>query len=124
MRAQLAPIFAEYGVDIVLAGHDHIYYCTHPIDGSENIVSATTEIIDGTVYYNDPEGVIYTTPGCTGSSARSLCDTHPEYYRHLKDGMTRSFLAVTVEENKLTVDFCIPVLGTECEVYDSWGIIK
>ena len=124
MRAQLAPIFTEYGVDMVLTGHDHVYYCTKPIGSSENIIDAETEVIDGTVYYTDPEGVVYTTPGCTGSSSRWLCDTHPEYYRHLMDNISRSFLAVTVEDSKLTVDFCIPVLGTECEVYDSWGIIK
>jgi hypothetical protein len=77
-----------------------------------------------TTYYKDPAGVIYTTPGCTGSSQRTLSSTHPEYYRALQDNITRSFLVVTVEENRLTVDFCIPVLGTECEVYDSWGIVK
>lgn len=124
MRAELAPIFAEYGVDIVMGGHDHIYYRTHPIGSEENIIEAATNDLDGTVYYTDPEGVIYTTPGCTGSSSRGLCDTHPEYYAALDEGISESYLAVKVEKDRLTVDFCVPVLSTECRILDSWGIVK
>lgn len=125
IREQLTPLFAEYGVDAVIAGHDHVYYCTKPIDDSGNVVAdAATESVDGTGYYNDPDGVIYTTPGCTGSSARSLCTTHLEYYRATSDMLTRSYLAVTVADDKIQFDLCIPESFGETKVLDSWGIVK
>lgn len=125
LKAQLAPLFAKHGVDIVLAGHDHIYYCTHPIDGENNVLAdSPNETVDGTVYYTDPAGVIYSTPGCTGSSSRSASDTHPEYYRCTDDKMTKSYLAIEVDTDKLTVNLCIPSAFGEAEILDSWGIIK
>lgn len=126
LQAQLAPLFAEHGVDAVLGGHDHIYYCTYPIDGEGNaLTDSAAETVDGTTYYTDPAGVVYTTPGCTGSSSRKLFDTtHPEYYRATDDGLKRSYLAVTVEEEKLTVKLCIPDGLGGVEILDSWGIVK
>jgi len=125
MRAQLAPVFEKYGVDIVLAGHDHIYYRTHPINSEAGIMfDISEETDDGTVYYNDPDGVIYSTPGCTGSSSRSVCDTHPEYYAELSDMISSSYLSVKVEDDRITVNLCVPALVVENLVIDSWGIIK
>jgi 3',5'-cyclic AMP phosphodiesterase CpdA len=39
VRAVLEPIFTEYGVDVVLAGHDHHYERTTPINGVTYVVS-------------------------------------------------------------------------------------
>lgn len=125
IREQLVPLLTEYGVDVVLAGHDHIYYCTHPIDGEGNALadSSVTEE-NGIPYYTDPEGVVYTTPGCTGSSSRSINGTHPEYYRATDEKITRSYLAVKVEKDSITVKFCIPDSLDGVEILDSWGIKK
>jgi hypothetical protein len=38
-RQVLAPILARHHVDLVLAGHDHHYERTHPIDGTTYVVS-------------------------------------------------------------------------------------
>lgn len=38
-RAVLEPILGRYRVDLVLAGHDHHYERTHPIDGTTYVVS-------------------------------------------------------------------------------------
>ncbi len=125
LRTQLTPVFEKYGVDVVFSGHDHIYYRTHPINSETGVIFDTTsETSDGTDYYNNPDGVIYTTPGCTGSSKRSYCDTHPEYYAALDEMISSSYLVVKITDNRLTVNFCIPALVTENEVLDSWGIIK
>lgn len=126
MQAQLSPIFAEHGVDAVLSGHDHVYYCTYPINGTLTpLPDSSTETIDGTVYYTSPEGVIYTTPGCTGSSSRSLySDFDRSYYRQTADNMTKTFLAIKVQSDRLTVNFCKPSAYGDTTVYDSWGIIK
>ena len=125
MRDQLTHVFEKYGVDIVIAGHDHIYYRTHPIGIDDTVSSdSPSEVINGTTYYTDPAGVIYSTPGCTGSSKRSICNTHPEYYAALHEQISSSYLSVKVEEDRLTVDLCIPLFAIENQVIDSWGIIK
>jgi 3',5'-cyclic AMP phosphodiesterase CpdA len=36
---RLAPILSRHAVDLVLAGHDHHYERTHPIDGTTYVVS-------------------------------------------------------------------------------------
>lgn len=38
-RRKLEPLVRRYGVDLVLAGHDHHYERTHPIDGATYVVS-------------------------------------------------------------------------------------
>ncbi len=38
-REAFAGVFADYGVDLVLAGHDHDYQRSHPIDGVVYVVS-------------------------------------------------------------------------------------
>ena len=125
IREQLVPLFTKYGVDIVFAGHDHIYYCTHPIDGEGNVLAdpAVTEE-NGIPYYTDPAGVVYTTPGCTGSSSRSINATHPEYYRATGENITKSYLAVDVKKDSITMKFCIPGSLGDVEILDSWGIKK
>ncbi|MHC4952672.1 MAG: metallophosphoesterase family protein [Planctomycetota bacterium] len=33
VRAAIAPLCSRYGVDVVFAGHDHVYERSHPLDG-------------------------------------------------------------------------------------------
>jgi predicted phosphodiesterase len=39
VRADLEPLFARHGVDLVFAGHDHVYERTVPIKGATYVVS-------------------------------------------------------------------------------------
>lgn len=39
VRAQFAPVFSRFGVDLVLSGHDHDYQRTVPIDGVTYVVT-------------------------------------------------------------------------------------
>ncbi len=39
LSTQIAPLFARYGVDLVLAGHDHNYQRFHPIDGVTYVIA-------------------------------------------------------------------------------------
>ena len=40
IRAQLAPIFEMYGVDIVFCGHDHDYQRSHPMRAGIPVVAS------------------------------------------------------------------------------------
>ncbi|MDD4839712.1 MAG: metallophosphoesterase, partial [Clostridia bacterium] len=64
MRSQLTKLFAENGVDIVLAGHDHTYTTTCVVDKNGNIVDST---VDKNGYIiNADGGTIYMTIGTMG----------------------------------------------------------
>ena len=39
LRAQLEPLLVRHHVDLYLAGHDHHYERTHPIEGITHVVS-------------------------------------------------------------------------------------
>ena len=67
MRAQLVPVFYEYGVDLVLAGHDHTYTVTECLDGEGNAVARATAN-GGVITMNaDGDGVMYVTLGTIGT---------------------------------------------------------
>jgi len=68
LRMLLAPLFAKYGVNIVLAGHNHIYQRTVPIKGIIYFVDGIGSKIDDEGFKEDPliafsydknEGFIY-----------------------------------------------------------------
>ena len=67
MRAQLLPVFYEYGVDLVLAGHDHTYTVTACLDGEGNPVKRAS-YNNGSISMNaDGSGVMYVTLGTIGT---------------------------------------------------------
>lgn len=62
LREQLTPIFYDYGVKLVLGGHDHTYCETYYLDGAGNPVKSFAKDkgkIDG-------DGVLYVTLGTFG----------------------------------------------------------
>lgn len=62
LRAQLTPIFADNGVDLVLQGHDHTYSVSEFIGRDGKPVEAK---LSGNSY-NKPEGVLYINLGTMG----------------------------------------------------------
>lgn len=67
MRAQLVPVFYKYGVDLVLAGHDHTYTVTECLDGNGDPVKRAS-YNNGTISMNaDGSGVMYVTLGTIGT---------------------------------------------------------
>ena len=48
VREALEPLFVEYGVDLVLTGHDHHYERTVPLDGVTYVVSGAGSKLRGT----------------------------------------------------------------------------
>lgn len=117
LRAQLTPLFADNGVDLVLQGHDHTYSVSEYIgrDGQPVEVKASS---DGTV--SKPEGVLYINLGTMGDKyydyiysdevsiiKRTSVDERIEKYvtaeGYLELKETPVFADIKVEKNKLTV---------------------
>ncbi|MCG2796381.1 MAG: fibronectin type III domain-containing protein [Actinomycetia bacterium] len=57
---ELVPVFDEYGVDIVFAGHNHYYERSYPMKGGEVVDSSGS-------YYYKPDGTVYVITGGAGA---------------------------------------------------------
>ena len=123
LRAQLGGVFAEYGVDLVLQGHDHAVSRTYAIDGSGVATEETLENIDGVEYIVDPSGVIYLMNGPAGTQAREPVAVDESLYAYAERGNKASWAEVTVTEDSLliTVKWYD---GSRERVYQTWGIKK
>lgn len=70
MRAQLPPLFAEHGVNLVIAGHDHTYTETFYLDGSGKkiLTNANGKNVIG------KKGTLYLTMGTMGEKFYNYVD--------------------------------------------------
>jgi hypothetical protein len=71
MRNMLLPIIDELGIDMVYAGHDHMYLRTTQVYGDAAVenVEYIEEIVDGdTVKFAvNPEGTVHVLPSTAGT---------------------------------------------------------
>ncbi len=133
-REQLASLFATYGVDLVIQGHDHVVSKTHAIadydaeSGATTLVEETKMMRDGTEYTVDPHGVIYIMNGPTGNQERWALQAESELYDYAvytEKSKASSFAEYTVEGDSLTVTVKYYDHATDTvKVYHSFGIIK
>lgn len=72
-QSQLKGLFAEYKVDIVLQGHDHMVSRTHPIKADGN---ASAENVENG-YVVNPDGVIYVMNGPAGDQEKGRTSIYP-----------------------------------------------
>jgi outer membrane murein-binding lipoprotein Lpp/predicted phosphodiesterase len=117
LRAQLTPIFADNGVDIVLQGHDHTYSVSQYIGADGNPVKVS---YDGNGAVKNPDGVLYINLGTMGdkyynyiySDAVSLISRDgvgdarlQKYYKDGKLELTETpvFADIAVDGNKLVI---------------------
>ncbi len=70
VREYLCPLFDQYGVDLVLCGHMHIYERFYPLNHKGEIVDYNIS------HYDDPPVPIYVVDGCAGA---------PQYSSNPKD---------------------------------------
>lgn len=69
VREKVAPLFNQFGVDLVLQGHDHIYARTMPVKDGEatKAVKKTENFYGQQVEYSvNPDGTIYLIPSTAG----------------------------------------------------------
>ena len=73
MRSTLAPLFAEFEVDLVIQGHNHLYERTNPIrydastnSGSSSMQAVSTSPEDAAVVHPATDGTTYVVCGSAG----------------------------------------------------------
>ncbi|WP_243228830.1 GH92 family glycosyl hydrolase [Microbacterium sp. CIAB417] len=78
-RAALAPVFSELGVDLVLAGHDHIYTRSYLMDGTTPVGDLDAQEQSGVTLAAEEGQVLYVTGNsASGSKFYGLDASSPE----------------------------------------------
>lgn len=75
MRQMLIPLIDELGIDMVYAGHDHMYLRTAPVSGdAKTKTKYVTEVYNGksVKFALNPEGTVYTIPSTAGTKRYSV----------------------------------------------------
>lgn len=124
LAAQLSDLFARYGVDLVLQGHDHVVSKTHPIGANKKAVTETFETIDGVKYSVNPQGVIYVMNGPAGNQARTdLYSNDETLYEYAEVSKTSSWAEFEVSGDKITV-YVKNASSGSVVTQKTWGIKK
>ncbi|HYO55892.1 metallophosphoesterase [Archangium sp.] len=106
MRRDYGPLFEQYGVDLVLTGHDHNYERTKPMKGDAVAPAGT-------------RGIPYLVVGSGGASLRAFPGSQPSWSA-FRDNVNMGYLDVVVDGGTLTTKF-ITSSGT---VRDSLTLTK
>ncbi len=125
LREDVGDLFAKYGVDLVIQGHDHEVFRTYPIGENQTILTNTEKReLDGISYDVNPQGPIYIMNGPTGNQNRGP-DSHMEkkWYEHYESGLKYSWAEYTVEQTKIVVSVKY-LNGNDVKEYYSFGIMK
>ncbi|MBZ4417035.1 metallophosphoesterase [Myxococcus sp. RHSTA-1-4] len=106
MRRNFAPVFEQYGVDLVLTGHDHNYERSKPMNG---------DAIAGA----DQTGIPYLVVGGGGASLRAFSGARPDW-SVVRDDNAHGFLDVQVVDGTLAAK----LVTTDGKVLDSFTLSK
>lgn len=131
-RGQLAGVFAQYGVDVVMQGHVHMYARSKPItdtSGTPATGYTTTTATDNGFTYDvtvNPGAPIYTVMGIAGATGnRTAASTQPAYLQTYASGQPYSFSAWRIEDDMLYVDAgYTDSTGTIAGYYEHFAISK
>lgn len=123
LRQQLQSLFAEYGVDVVLQGHDHAISRTFPINKDGEAMQETWQDVDGVSYSVDPNGVLYVMNGPSGTQSREPYAVDNTLYHYAQASNARSWAEFAIDGNKMVVTVKYTD-GTTTGEYQEWGIIK
>ena len=136
LRENLNSVFAKYGVDMILSGHDHIYSRSYPINENgepETDYSYTVENVDGVMakIALTPGYPVNFLPGCAGNQNRLTDEAFTEEYgAFLEEKADMEWECVgysyfSLKENTLTVSYrMISVKTGECKIHRVFGIRK
>jgi len=137
MRTYFNPVFEENSVDLVLAGHSHVYersflikdhtgiassFSTnqHVVDGSSGSLSAGTPYIKDTLNSTN-DGTVYAVVGNSGKSSSGAAINHPAMYHSEGNGVnTCGSMIIDVYKNTLTAQY----LRSDTTISDEFSIVK
>lgn len=135
-RNELAPLFNEYNVDLVLQGHDHLYSKSYPIKSeiNQNNVSHTplknllVETVNDTNYVYHPNAPIYLNSGSASGSKYY----HPNGTSEMMDMIetcenpqTKLFTNIEIDQEEGLLTFKTYKQENDTyELYQSYGINK
>ncbi len=124
LRTQLNDIFVEYGVDLVLQGHDHNVSKTYPIANGSMVKTSDKQLKNGILYEVNPQGVIYIMNGPAGNQTRTPeSNIETEFYETFMASKAQSWAEYVVTDTTITVSVKY-LQGSEVKEYFSWGILK
>lgn len=137
MRENFTPIFDQYGVDLVINGHSHVYERSYPIightgdtgdwDDQTNLVSNKSGYeVAGEAYTkltygpNANKGTIYAVVGCSASKDSDPDLDHPAMFRGEGGDTTIGSMFIDVVGNRL--DACF--LRADGQILDHFTVFK
>ncbi len=128
LREQLLPIFDEYGVRVVLQGHDHYYFRSEPVRNFLPAPYELTEVMEGDVripVYRANEGTVYFINGSAGAKQ------HKKEFREMEDIFTKesilceypTYTYCQVTENRILFKtYQVNVTNGVSTLLDAWGM--
>ncbi len=137
VRENICPVLESYGVDLLIAGHSHVYERSYLINGFYGLpddFNASQHLVDGSSgklsegepyikYTNGPNqnlGTLYIVQGNSGSTESEAGLEHPVmYYGHACDTCVGSTM-LYVHGDTLSGEY----LTKDGEILDEWTIIK
>ena len=123
LRKQLQGVFAEYGVDIVLQGHDHTVARSYPLNGYGVAQAETIKEENGIPYSVRPNGVIYLQNGTAGNQIREPFSFDESLYSYGLSSYECSWAEFEMSGRTMTVTLKY-IDGDDVKVYRQWGIKK
>ncbi len=137
MRENFIPVLEEFGVDLVLNGHSHVYERSFPINGHYGTSSSwdpAVHLVSPQCGYDQigepyvkylfgPEankGTIYAVVGCSGSSEDGASLGHPAMCYSAGGDTTIGSFIIEVDGNRLDAQF----LRADGLIMDSFTILK
>jgi hypothetical protein len=129
MRKNYNPIIEEFGVDLVLCGHSHVYERTALIKGHFGGSASfnSNNVIDGEQPYmkyldgdKPNHGTVYTVVGNSGKSEGNPEGIHPAFVTYDYGSDAVGSLLVNVEGNTLNGKY----IRGDGSIYDEFTIIK
>ncbi len=126
LQEQLTGVFAKYGVDLVIQGHDHEISKTYPIDEEGNPLTEVKSTINGVEYIVSPDAPIYIMNGTSGNQTRGPESSYrKELYDYAEASYVSGWAEYEVTENTITVSVKYYNTNTNTPVVvHTWGIKK
>lgn len=137
MRRNICPILEQYGVDLIINGHSHVYERSYLLNGffgtpsqfdaAQHVLDGGSGSLDSGVPYikystgpNANKGTLYVVQGNSGSSTTDPALTHPAMYSTYGCSECVGSTLFYIHGDTLKGEF----LASTGEVLDEYAIVK